>query len=97
MLVRLSLTLLLSLLLASAIHAAPATAVCYVCREAEEPVAATVRHGDHEHSFCSAACAAAFRKSPEKYHPLEPVKQVAALAKPMCPAPGGSSAPSCPV
>ena len=52
----------------SAAVAAPRTAVCDVCREGEEFVAAQIPHGDHTHSFCSDACAAAYRANPAQYH-----------------------------
>lgn len=85
----------LVLALTGAVMAAPAKSVCAVCREGEEPVAATVRHQDHDHYFCSTGCADTFRKEPARFHPEKPEKkmeQPAAHAEDH-----GSAAPSCPV
>jgi hypothetical protein len=90
--VRIVSVILLLAIAGGAFAAEPAKAVCDVCREGEEPVVARIDHGAHVHSFCSEACAAAFRADPAKCK-ASPL----AKARPASDEGAGSAAPSCPV
>jgi peroxiredoxin len=46
---------------------APKKAECTVCREREEPVRATAKHGGKEYFFCNTDCRDKFLKNPAAY------------------------------
>ena len=48
--------------------------VCGMTVDSERAVAREP-HGDHEHHFCSAACARAFRLEPERYTTAERLRE----------------------
>ena len=90
------LIMLLTVFVSAASAAAPPLrAVCAVCREGEEPVAASVVHDGRTYNFCSTGCKVQFQGDPARW--TAPAERPPEDERAGSSASFGSSAPSCPV